>query len=102
MIYISASSIADFIKCPQKVLYRLTKPFPIIRNKEMITGEIVHKAIELGWQDRAKALEILRKESAQHKLLKADMVGMEFSIDMFFLNFAPRLTDKDKIEFKFK
>jgi CRISPR/Cas system-associated exonuclease Cas4 (RecB family) len=102
MIYISASSIADFIKCPQKVLYRLTKPFPIVRNKEMIMGEIVHKAIELGWRDRAVALGIVRKESQEQKLLKADKVNMEFALDMFFFNFAPRLTEQDKIEYMFK
>jgi PD-(D/E)XK nuclease superfamily len=101
-VYLSASSIRDFIKCPQMVLYRITKPFPIIMSKEMIVGNIMHTVLEKEWKDRDRALNLL-KELAKEKNLPKSVVGnMEFQLDLFFFNFKNLLTDEDAIEYNFK
>ena len=69
-IYLSASSIADFIKCSKMVEYRIKKPFPEVKSREMILGTIMHSVIEKGWEDRDKALELLQTECDVHKLPK--------------------------------
>lgn len=101
-VYLSASSISDFIKCPQKVMYRLKKTVPIVRSKEMIMGEIAHEAIEKGWKDRDRAYQILHSSGKREQLGKTDIYTMEFWIDLFFLNFQPMLTEDDLIEYNFK
>lgn len=101
-IYLSASSISDFIKCPQKVLYRRTKAFPEKKSKEMIIGNIAHSAVQKGWKNRDEAYSIVREEGKAEGLAKSDITHLEFLMDIFFLNFAHRLTDKDRIEYSFK
>lgn len=101
-IYLSASSISDFIKCPQKVMYRIKKTVPEVKSREMVIGTIAHYAIEKGWNNRERALSIIESECKSEGLRKADKTNLEFMIDIFFLNFKDRLTDKDLIEFRFK
>lgn len=101
-IYLSASSISDFIKCPQKVLYRRTKPFPEVRSKEMIVGEIAHKAIEVGWDNRQLALEVINRMSKENNLGAKEKGDLEFCIDVYFLNFRRLLNKDDLVEYNFK
>lgn len=101
-IYLSASSIADFIKCPQKVLYRLKKTVPMVESKAMYVGSAVHLALEKGWNNRDKAQSIGRSEGKSKGLAKADLTNIEFYIDMFFLNFKQYVSDGDLIEHHFK
>lgn len=101
-IYLSASSIADFIKCSQKVLYRRTKPFPEVRSKEMIIGTIAHRALEKGWKSKDRAYSIVHSEAKAEGLLKSDVVNLEFQMDMFFYNFKHLVKEDDLIEYNFK
>lgn len=101
-IYLSATSIADFVKCPQKVLYRLKKTVPEVLSKEMIMGRIVHTALERGWNNRERAYSIVNSEIKSTSLKKQDQTKMEFMLDLFFLNFRHLIKDNDLIEFKFK
>lgn len=101
-IYLSASSISDFIKCPQKVLYRFKKTVPEVPNKDMTIGKIVHLALEKGWRSKEQAYSVIHSGVRENDLKKADNTNMEFMVDMFFLNFRDRLGDKDLIEYKFK
>lgn len=101
-IYISASSIKEFIQCPQKVLYRITKPFPVLESKEMVIGKAVHSIFEKGWTDREKALEVMKQEIDRYKLGKADATNLSFYVDLFFLNFRHMLHEDDQIEYSFK
>ncbi len=102
-VYLSASSIADFIKCSQKVMYRIKKPIKEVQSKEMIVGTISHFAIEKGWDNRDRAISIVRDEAKRYPLVKkADIVHMEFMMDVFFLNFRPKLGEQDIIEHRFK
>lgn len=101
-IYLSASSISDFIKCPQKVLYRFKKTVPEVPNKDMIVGKIVHLAIEKGWKNKEHAYSIIHSGVKENNLKQSDNTNMEFMIDMFFLNFRDSLGEKDLIEYNFK
>ncbi len=101
-IYLSASSIADFIKCPQKVLYRRTKPFPEVRSRGMIMGEIAHKALEVGWKDRGIAYETINAMVKKEGLVAKDKVDLQFYVDLFFMNFRHLLREDDLIEYNFK
>lgn len=101
-INLSASAIADFIRCSQKVLYRRTRPFPEIKSKEMIIGTIAHLALEKAWNNRDRAYEIVRTEAKLEGLSKADKTNLEFQMDMFFLNFSHLVGKDDLIEYYFK
>lgn len=101
-IYLSASSIKDFIKCSQMVLYRVTKPFPVEKSKDMLLGEVMHSVIERGWRDRDTALTILEEQRNLHKLNKTDMGTLSFYTDIFFLNFRHLLYEEDSVEYQFK
>lgn len=101
-VYLSASGIKDFIVCPQRVLYRIKKPFPSIPNKEMIVGEVTHEVIEKGWKDRKLAMSLVEKIGYNKNLLSADIENIKFFVDIFFLNFAHHLKEDDLIEYSFK
>jgi len=101
-IYLSASSINDFVRCPQKVLYRFKKTVPAEVSKDMVAGEVIHYVIEKGWNNREKAKSILDNEVKVRDLRKADATNLSFMLDIFFLNFAGLLGEKDLIEYNFK
>jgi CRISPR/Cas system-associated exonuclease Cas4 (RecB family) len=101
-VYLSASSIKDFMACPQKVLYRIKKPFPEVKNKEMIIGNIAHSAIEKGWHDKKAAYRVVHDLALEEGLSKADVTQLEFCIDIFFLNFSHLVGKGDLIEYRFK
>lgn len=101
-IYLSASSIADYIKCPKRVFFRIHKPFPPILSREMVLGISMHHILERGWKTREKAYEILGEEKEKLKLTKKEHTDFSFMIDLFFLNFRGLLGDSDLIEYMFK
>jgi len=101
VIYLSASSISDFIQCSQKVMYRFSKTQQI-PTKGMTVGRITHEAIEKGWNDKSMAYDVVKKLGSANDLARLDVIGMEFMMDIFFLNFRSRLGDNDLIEYKFK
>jgi CRISPR/Cas system-associated exonuclease Cas4 (RecB family) len=101
-IYLSASSIRDYISCPQKVLYRLKKPFPISLSPEMIMGEIVHKVIEKAWDNRDEANKLFLELSNEAKMSTSTIRNYSFRLDLFFLNFRDYLGAEDTVEYSFK
>ena len=101
-IYLSASSISDFIKCPRKVMYRVKKTVEPAASPEMGMGTVVHLALEKAWRDRDEAYKIVHSEGKTLGMKKADIYTMEFCLDMFFLNFKGLLKEDDLIEWKFK
>lgn len=101
-IYLSASSIKDFISCPQKVLYRRTKPFPEVKSRAMIVGEIAHKAIEVGWSNKKLAYKVIEDGIEREGLSSKDRVDLQFYVDIFHLNFRHLLSKEDLVEYNFK
>ena len=101
MVYLSASSISDFIQCSQKVKYRFGK-IKQIPTKGMTIGRIAHEAIEKGWQDKEIAYRVVQTLGRANELSRSDIGNMEFFMDIFFLNFRPYLREDDKVEYSFK
>lgn len=101
-IHLSASSIADFIRCPQKVMYRIKKTVQEEKSREMTIGTIAHLAIEKGWKDRERAYAVVASEVKRNGLKRADQTNLEFMMDIFFLNFKDKLGENDLIEHFFK
>jgi hypothetical protein len=101
-IFLSASSISDFIRCPQKVLYRRTKPFPEIPNKDMVMGKVAHAALEKGWSDKNRAYQVIDHWIRSEGLSNKDRTDLQFCIDMYFLNFRRLVSEDDQIEYNFK
>lgn len=100
-VFLSASSISDFISCSQKVKYRFSKTLQI-PTKGMTIGRIAHKAIEEGWRYKPATYDAIRKMASDNNLTKSDVVNLEFMMDIFFLNFKPSLRDDDLVEYSFK
>jgi len=104
-IYLSASSIADYIRCSQKVLYRTTKPFKEVQSPEMKIGNIVHKVLETSWKDSEEATSTAIDLCRVHNL-GTDEIGRTLSsVSSFFYNHVGKrleLTDDDEIEHSFK
>lgn len=101
-IYLSASSIADFIKCPRKVYYRLSKTALPDKSADTIIGEVVHEVLEKEWNDRTKARKLTEKLSKKSGLLVADATKADSYVDNYFLHYSSLLTPNDSIEFNFK
>ena len=101
-IYLSASSINDFIRCPQKVLYRIEKTVKEIPNRDMIKGVVMHTVLEKEWRNRDSAVELLQSESKKSKLTRTEHNHLGFMLDMFFLNFRRTLKESDLVEYRFK
>lgn len=100
-LFLSASSISDFIQCSQKVKYRFSKTLQI-PTKGMTIGRIAHEAVEKGWNDKTVAYEIVRRLGDANDLSHSDIGNMEFFMDIFHLNFKSLLTHYDLIEYSFK
>jgi CRISPR/Cas system-associated exonuclease Cas4 (RecB family) len=47
MLYISASSLGDFYKCPKSYYYRVNNKESAILSDDMIFGSVIHEAVEL-------------------------------------------------------
>ena len=101
-VYLSASSIADFVRCPQMVFYRINKPFPTSLTRESIMGEVVHKVVEKAWNDRSKATQLFAQLCRENRATQSEVTNYGFALDLFFLNFASQLTTEDTIEYSFK
>lgn len=101
-VYISASSLSDFISCSQKVFYRINKPFKEIPSREMKLGIAVHKAIELGWNDKKLAEKTVEEQCKKLGLSKTDFDISKTMINNFFSLFRDLLKEEDLVEQNFK
>lgn len=101
-IYVSASSLNDFISCSQKVNYRLFGKEKEVPSKEARIGSITHKVIEQKWNDLNQALELANTLSRQEGLDSLSNNMIESFVHTYFENFKQHLSEKDLIEHKFK
>lgn len=102
-IYISASLLDDFILCNRKVYYRLNKPEDSVQNKEMVLGEIVHKAIELHYNSSTDAIAYIEKEVLSRLGGNSEDVKFAWNCWLtYYTNFYKFLSVDDKVEVKFK
>lgn len=100
MIYLSASSIKDYLECNKRFEYRLKAKDKAETTPAMEVGTIVHSAIESFWKDEAKAYKYL--ESHVKGLQTRDVQKAVKSLDGFFKYFRDYLTHLDEAEKFFK
>lgn len=101
-IYVSASSIGDYLLCPRRVHYRINKPEAGRPDRYMLMGTIAHKVVELGWKSPSSALDVLDKEASSVGLTDKELAKQKFYINVFFTQFKSMLGEDDEIEKKFK
>lgn len=101
-IYISKSSLNDFILCHRKVYYRIFTDLRPTPPKEVIRGSIVHKILEKfsGSLDEAKTN--VEKLAKQYSLDKKDFDYIMTCVSNFSEFFLPLLSNNDLIEHNFK
>jgi hypothetical protein len=69
----------------------------------MVIGEVVHKAIELHWDNMHLAREYVALELTNRMLVDKESIGFaDNCLANYFQTFKPFLADGDKIEIKFK
>ena len=95
--------IKDFLMCNKKVYYRINHPELQISDRDMEVGNIVHKAIELYWDNQEKAKEHIN-QSLNMTLPndKSALKRAEDCMQTFFHVFRQHLSKEDEIEKKFK
>jgi CRISPR/Cas system-associated exonuclease Cas4 (RecB family) len=103
-IYLSASSLKDFIACNRKLYYRFNKgDIEVQETKDMIVGNIVHYAIEKFWDLYPGASFYMIGECK--KLLPNDTESVDYALACYRIyveNFKKFLSYDDDIEYKFK
>lgn len=102
MIYLSASSIKDFISCSRRFAYRVYQSDLAIATQEIAIGDIVHHAIENHWNDREAGFNFSYAESSKRDI---DSIGKQ-QLDRCLTNYydyhTQYLTLNDEIEYNFK
>jgi CRISPR/Cas system-associated exonuclease Cas4 (RecB family) len=100
-INISASAIADYIACSQKVKFRLTVSDQQIQTPAMLAGTITHEIIEK-YSEPAEAFKVMEEKIKEAGLDKAMEARVVNSVDNYFEFFKKFTTDKDIVESKFR
>jgi CRISPR/Cas system-associated exonuclease Cas4 (RecB family) len=101
-LYLSASSIKDFLTCPQRFKYRTMASGSNIGTQEMAVGTVVHKLIEECWNNKTKWNTLKKELIKEHDF---DSVGVDLinTCEKNFCNiFYPLLYKDDLIEHSFK
>jgi CRISPR/Cas system-associated exonuclease Cas4 (RecB family) len=102
-LYVSASMIADFIECPQKVYYRLNFPESSIKTSSMIIGGIVHETLHNFWNNKKDALEYVGKSILKYPLTPATTFDSVYKcVESYFRNFQLLCSSEDLPEYSFK
>ena len=98
MIRISASLIKDILTCTQRGYYRTNFPEQSMSTAEMTLGNVVHRAIELYWNDEDRAVELAR-DLGMRREVDADK-AVELTLN-FFTHFKSLCSPMDEIEKEF-
>lgn len=101
-LYLSASSIQDYLDCSQRFFYRTTQKEQAISSDDMLVGTIVHDMIEHFWNDEPTARRNALEQAEFFNLGATKKGKIETSLDFFFTNFNGMLSPEDEIEYKFK
>lgn len=103
MIYLSASSIRDFLKCSKMYYYRTQHPEESVDTEGAIIGKVVHGAVERYWDDEAGAFRYAADKIKEQDVSAKASSKILHCVDSFFgLSGELGLTADDKIEYYFK
>ena len=101
-INISASLLKDYIACSNQANFRLNYPDAQKQSVYMMIGNIVHKAIELYWNNKDSAIEYVESVMKAYKFSNREANTLKTYLYGFFDSFSNKLTDSDLIENFFK
>jgi len=101
-IYVSASSLKDFIKCSKKVYYRIFEPSLAVQSEASTLGIIAHKILEQSWDDKERAVSLASKMCLQENLGDHAINSIETYVHTYFEKFSKLLKPSDLIEHRFK
>jgi len=101
-IYISASSISDYLKCEKVVDFRINAPERGVQNENMLIGSMVHNIIEKYWNDEKKGTEELTLQLNALNFGKQLNNKALTSIGNFYTNYASLFKETDLVEHRFK
>jgi CRISPR/Cas system-associated exonuclease Cas4 (RecB family) len=101
-IFVSASSLADYISCSQKIYYRVFETGESQPTREMLMGTIAHKVLEKEWKDFDLAKVLIDKLCVQNNLDELARGSITHFIGTYFDIFRSMVRDDDKIEKRFK
>lgn len=96
-LFISATSIKDFLSCEKKLFYRINFPESAVIPDNVAVGTYVHEVLEKFWDNKKSAISFLRKRTSGNVLKSCEEI-----VDTFFSDFHFLCSKADKIEFKFK
>lgn len=101
-IHVSASALSDFVSCQQKTYFRIFEPSEAVPSREMLMGTITHSVLEKEWNNKDKALELIRKLCKQNGLDVLSEMSIDHFINIYFDRFKIMVTEADNIEKRFK
>jgi CRISPR/Cas system-associated exonuclease Cas4 (RecB family) len=101
-IYLSQSAIKDFLVCKKKYYYRIFHSEESEKTDEMTLGNVVHLALEKGWEDQKHANHVAEKAMELYGLpVTYEDVVYEL-IDNYFKEFRILTKENDVVEYEFK
>ena len=101
-IFVSASSLSDYISCKNKVYYRIFETGEALPSKEMLMGTITHKVLEKAWRNKEVALNLGASLADSYKLDGQSKQAIEHFVHTFFERFSIIIRDDDRVEQRFK
>lgn len=101
-IFVSASSLQDYINCQNKVHYRIFEKGVDVPSREMLMGTITHKILEKHWSSVEDAQLAVIKLSSEAGLDLIGMGSVHHFISTYFENFRKLVDKGDSVEKRFK
>ena len=103
-LYLSASAINDYISCPQRFWYRLSKSREAEQSLPMQIGNIVHRVLELAneWETVQDGLIVASTYLDEFGLSGYDVNNLAPYLTIFNNNYRLLLSDNDLVEHSFK
>lgn len=103
MIYLSASSIRDFLKCSKMYYYRTQHAEESFDSEGANIGKIVHSALEIHWNEEDAAYHFATDKIAEQEISSKASSKIFSCLQNFYkLSGDLGLTENDKIEYYFK
>lgn len=102
-VYVSATSLASFIKCEQMAYFRLfAKGEPPPPNREQKLGIITHKILQKSWNDKDNAIKLIASMSKKEELDAVGVQSLHHFINTYFERFYILTKETDESEKRFK
>lgn len=102
-VYVSASSLEDYLSCKRKLHYRFNYSGEKPDSRESIIGRVVHSSLESSWNDQSMAMRLCRESLGSFGIFDAEALSFSNTcIDNFFRNFAQFCTESDEKEYGFR